>query len=97
MKKTIITIALIVLASLTCLVGCKKNPEEKIEHAKENVLDAKQKVIEAKQDAMANYESLKMRMNDKITANELKIAALKVKAIDFGKKARTNYNEKITK
>ena len=93
MKKPIRILAIVALSFLS-LGSCKDN-DQKIEDAQEDVLEAKQDVIEAKQDAAADYEEFKMKVNDKITANELKIAELKVKAIDVSKEAKANYNERI--
>lgn len=93
-KQTITLFALLAITSLTFLTSCKNN-EAKIEDAQENVLDAKKDLVEAKQDSLADYESFKMKVNEKITANELKIADLKVKVINGNNDAKAKYNGKV--
>ncbi|MET0759247.1 MAG: hypothetical protein ABWZ56_02435 [Flavobacterium sp.] len=95
MKKSTITFfALLAFTSLTFLISCKNN-EEKIDDAQEDVLNAKKDLIEAEQDSLADYEAFKMKIDKKITDNELKIADLKVKVIDGNANEKAKYNEKV--
>ena len=94
MKKTIVTFSFLAFTAFTFLTSCKNN-ETKIEDAQENVLDAKKELVEAKQDSLSDYETFKIKINEKITDNELRIKDLKIKAIDGSQKSKSKFNDAV--
>lgn len=94
MKKSIVTFVVLVSASFAFLTSCK-NQDAKIEDAQEGVIQADQNLVDAKNDSLSDYESFKMKMNQRISVNELKIAELKVKVIDGTQEAKDDYSRKI--
>lgn len=94
MKTTIVSLVLLASTSFVFLTSCK-NHEAKVKDAQEDVLEAEQGLVEAKKDSLTAYESFKIKMNEKITANEAMIANLKTKAVSKGKDVKATYDEKI--
>jgi hypothetical protein len=89
MKKPIITFALLAFTSFSFLTSCKN------ENTREETLETKKIIIVTEQDSLTDYQLFKMKINEKIAANELKIAELKVTVNEGNKKAKKQYDEKI--
>jgi len=87
-------LALLAFGLVMTFSSCKNN-ETKIEDAKEDVLEARQDLVEAETDSLADYEAFKMKINEKVTSNELKIADLRVKAVDKGKDGKERIAKRI--
>jgi hypothetical protein len=89
MKKPIITFAILAFTSFSFLTSCKN------ENAQEETLETKKIIVVKEQDSLTDYQLFKMKINEKIAANELKIAELKVTVNEGNKKAKKQYDEKI--
>jgi len=87
-------LALLAFGLVMTFSSCKNN-ETKIEDAQEDVLEARQDLVEAETDSLADYEAFKMKINEKVTDNELKIADLRVKAVDKGKDGKERIAKRI--
>ena len=104
MKKSILTVALVVIFIPGLIfTGCK-SPTQKAEDAKENVQDARDDLKDAKQEAnttavkAANdeeWKAFKIDADAKIKQNELSISELKIKLKKPGKGLNEADKERI--
>lgn len=95
MKKGFVTLASIAMVAGATFTACQ-NKEQKVEDAKENVEDAKQDLREAQRELNAEYPTFKTDAEQRITANENRIAELRQK-INTGGKPLDNMREQRIK
>lgn len=96
MKKTILTVGILMFATIGFLSSCKNN-ETKTEEAHENAANDQKELAESEQDYVSDYEAFKIKINERIAANEAKIITLKEKASSENKELKAKYNKSILK
>jgi DNA repair exonuclease SbcCD ATPase subunit len=84
MKKTIYIIMLNAVIAGAFLASCESK-EQKVENAKQNVKEAKEELKQTKQELNAEYPAFKRDAEEKILANDKRIAALREKLAKPGK------------
>lgn len=84
MKKIIYILSFNVLAAGALLSSCQTK-EQKVEESKQDVKDAKQELKDARQELNAEYPAFKKDAEEKIAANDKRIAELKEKLAKPGK------------
>src|SRR4051812_43086264 len=85
MKRGIFYTAFTLVMASFVFTSCESK-QEKVEDAKENVQDAKKDLKEAQQDLNAEYPAFKTDAEKRIEANEKRIAELRDKLNEKGKK-----------
>lgn len=95
MKKTILTIATVVVATVTITTSCNTS-QKKVENAQENVADAAIDLDKANEEYMAEVASYRIATQEKIDANNVSINEFKTRIASEKKEVRADYNEKIT-
>jgi len=94
MKKTIFTLAMIVLGTGAVLTSCS-TPAEKVEDSKENVNQKQRDLDQAKKEHAEQYRQFREESENEITANEQRIEELKVYSKDKKKEAKIAYEKQI--
>ena len=89
MKKTIYFMTITAMMAGGVLSSCESK-EKKVEDAKENVVDAKQDLKDAQKDLNAEYPAYRKDMEERIEANDKKIADLREILNKPGKKPLDN-------
>jgi predicted RNase H-like nuclease (RuvC/YqgF family) len=102
MKKSIFALAGIMVVAGTILTSCKpktaeeQESEEKVEVARENLWDAKDSLNVARQKATdEEWKAFKRSGDSTIIANNLKIAALKLKIRNTGNNIDSTYQKSV--
>ncbi|MFN8298094.1 MAG: hypothetical protein U0T75_03230 [Chitinophagales bacterium] len=84
MKKGFVTLAAMAMVAGATFTACH-NKEERVEDAKENVQDAKEELRDAQRDLNSEYPAYRTDAEQRITANEQRIAELRNKINTGGK------------
>ncbi len=95
MKKGLLSLAAMAMVAGTTFTACQ-NKEQRVEDAKENVEDAKQELKDAQRDLNAEYPTFRTDAEQRIKANEDRIAELRQK-INTGGKPLDNMREQRIK
>jgi chromosome segregation ATPase len=93
MKKAIFLAAFSAIAVGSIVSSCESK-SEKVEEAKEDVREAKEDLKEAQRELNAEYPAFKTAEDERITANEKRIAELKEKLNKPGKAPLDNMRAK---
>lgn len=94
MKKSIVTLSIIMMASGAVLMSCN-SPAEKVENSKENVVEKQKELEKAKAEYAEDYAKFKEESENQITANDQQIEELKVYSKDKNKTAKVEYDKQI--
>jgi hypothetical protein len=94
MKKSIYTLSLIALTTGTFTTSCNSSAE-KVDEAKANVVVAAQDLDQAKANYDEEYAKFKLESDQKITANEKRIAELKADTKKVKKETKEQYEKTI--
>lgn len=102
MKKTILTMTVVALMTITASISYGQTADKKTEKARENVQEAKKEVVKAKQDlkeaqmdSVKEYNLFKQESNVKIKHNEKRIAELKLKYSKLNSEEKVEYQKKL--
>jgi chromosome segregation ATPase len=91
MKRTIYALAFSVLTAGIAFTSCNsQSKEEKVENAQENVDKAKEELKDAQKELNAEYPPYRKDMEERISMNEKRIAELREKLAQPGKKPLDN-------
>ena len=102
MKKTIMTMTVVALMTLTTSISYGQTVDKKTEKARENVQEAKKEVVKAKMDlkeaqmdSVKEYNLFKQESNAKIKHNEKRIAELKLEYSKLNSEVKVEYQKKL--
>lgn len=102
MKKSIFALASIMVFAVTIVTSCKpktaeeQESQEKVEDAKDNLAAAKDSLSVARREATdEEWIAFKNASDSTIIANDMKIAALKLKIKNTGNKIDSSYQKSI--
>lgn len=95
MKNNLFTFAAIGLIAGTCLTGCGKTSEQKVEGIKEKVGEVRQELKDAQTDDLAAWQKFKSESEITITANEKRIDTLKGKIEKVDSKVKAKYRKDL--
>jgi exonuclease VII large subunit len=93
MKKSILSMAVIVTMVFTMFIGCQ-TPSKKIDNAQENVLKANEELNQALKDSIQIYRSMTQQ---KLIANEKRIADYKAKIAIEKKESKDKHEMELAK
>ena len=94
MKKTIFTLAILMMASGAALVSCE-TPAEKVEDSQTKVDEKQLELDKAKAEHAEQYRKFREDAEDEIIANDQLIEELKVYSKDKKKDAKAAYEKQI--
>ena len=102
MKKTIMTMTVVALMTLTTSISYGQTVDKKTEKARENVQEAKKEVVKAKHelkeaqmDSVKEYNLFKQESEVKIKHNEKRIAELKLEYSKLNSEVKVEYQKKL--
>lgn len=102
MKKTILSLAVIVLFAGTITTAFAQEPDKASEKARQDLIeaqkdvaDSKQDLIQAQRDSVAEYRQFKKETEEKIKSNEKSIAILKVNLSEVNETKKAAYQKSV--
>jgi uncharacterized protein (DUF3084 family) len=95
MKKTILTLAIIVFMAGTISTSFGREPDKKSEKAREDLKEAKKDLKEAQKDSVTEYQKFKKETEVKIASYDKSIADFKVKIAKQKKVNKAKYEKNL--
>ena len=94
MKKSIFTLVVSTVISVTVIVSCSSSAK-KVENAQENVTEANKDLEKANNDYLAEIVEYRKETADKIAANNLSATEFNNRIANEKKEAKADYKKKI--